>query len=44
MRGGGVMRTHDFWNLNAFLDTAVRMKTLSGRSAAFIAYGFADVL
>lgn len=38
------MRTNDFWNLNAFLDTAVRMRAISMRSAAVVVYGFADVL
>lgn len=38
------MRTRDFWCLDAFLDTAVRMRAVSMRSAAVVAYGFADVL
>ena len=38
------MRTHDFWRLDAFLDTAVRMRAISMRSAAIVVYGFADVL
>lgn len=38
------MRTLDFWCLDTFLDTAVKMRVMSMGSAAVVLYGFADVL
>lgn len=38
------MRMHDFWRLDNFLDVTLKMRMLSERSAALMAYGFADVL
>lgn len=32
------MRTHDFWRLDSFLDVALKMRMLSERSAALVAF------